>query len=44
VALVSAEYRTGLRAADVGIGVVAPGRPIPWSADIVTGANLTDAW
>ncbi|GAA3050959.1 cation-translocating P-type ATPase [Pseudonocardia yunnanensis] len=36
VAVVSRNHRTALVAADVGIGVVGPRKPPPWTADVLT--------
>lgn len=43
VAAVTAGDSAALAAADVGLGLLSPGRPAPWSADLVGGDDLVAA-
>jgi cation-transporting ATPase I len=42
--LIAGDDPASLRIADVGLGVETAGAPIPWSADLVVGAGLVNAW
>lgn len=44
VAVVTTRWASALAAADVGIGVLHPGREVPWAADLVASRGLLDAW
>jgi cation-transporting ATPase I len=44
VLLVTDRSDPGLAAADLGIGVMHPGRRPPWAADILCGPDLADIW
>ena len=42
--LVAGHDPAPLRIADVGLGVVIPGKPVPWDAHLVIGEGLSNAW
>jgi cation-transporting P-type ATPase I len=44
VLLVSGHDDDALHAADVGVAVVAEGRPVCWSAELLCGPGLSQAW
>ena len=44
VLAVSASADEALEAADVGVGVLAGDRGVPWSADLICGPGLAEAW
>ncbi|MET0910244.1 MAG: heavy metal translocating P-type ATPase, partial [Ilumatobacteraceae bacterium] len=44
VMYVGTRQTKALRSADVGLGVELPGRRIPWSAHLVVGRGLDNAW
>ncbi|HEY2665196.1 MAG TPA: hypothetical protein VGK51_00005, partial [Actinomycetota bacterium] len=43
VMLVAVHGGAGLRAADCGVGILSPGRPPPWGADLMCGPGLAAA-
>ena len=42
--LVAGDHAEALRAADIGLGVEAPGQRVPWGADLLVGPGLTNVW
>jgi cation-transporting P-type ATPase I len=44
VLLLSTDHDRALHAADVGIAVLCPDRAVSWSADLICGPGLAEAW
>ena len=44
VLLISGNHDAALHASDVGVTVVRPGEPVCWSADLLCGPGLDEAW
>lgn len=44
VLLIADRNDPGLAAADLGVGVLSPGRRPPWAASILCGPDLSDVW